>query len=225
MLRLVLDGFATGAAPSHPLGFLPGAIWRSEVLLPSQFLARKRGDPLAESWTHADGVIGHVGRNGSRGDLRLSDTSRQFVVVEAKMFSGLSAGTKRAPSFNQAARNVACIAEVLHLAQRPATEFDHLGFVLLAPREQIDAGTFGSLCDKSELASAVRARAESYKGAKDQWYEGVFLPTLGAIRVDVLAWEDVMATIGTQRADRGDSLTAFYERCLRFNRRVAIVRS
>jgi hypothetical protein len=34
------------------------------------------------------------------------------VVVEAKMASGLSAGTTRAPDFNQAARNVACIAQV-----------------------------------------------------------------------------------------------------------------
>lgn len=219
MLRLVLDHFSHDSEPGHPLAFAAAAQWRSEVLLPSQFKARVRGDPLAEAWTHADGVLGNLARNGGRGDVRLSETARQFVVVEAKMFSGLSAGTRRAPTFNQAARNVACIAEVLHLAGRSPTELDDLGFVLLAPREQIDAGVFGSLCDKSQITSAVRSRVDTYGGAKEEWFNRHFLPTLSALRIDVLSWEDQITAIATRNADAAASLLAFYGRCLTFNRR------
>ncbi|MCH7876577.1 MAG: hypothetical protein IH965_14945 [Gemmatimonadetes bacterium] len=42
-------------AVPHPFALMPRARWYSEALLPSQFLKRFRGDPLAEGWTHADG--------------------------------------------------------------------------------------------------------------------------------------------------------------------------
>jgi hypothetical protein len=73
--------------------------------LPSPFLARSRRDPLGESWTHADGAVGHftVGSIG-KGDLALEPPATQFIVVEAKMFSGRSPGVKNAPRFDQAAR-------------------------------------------------------------------------------------------------------------------------
>lgn len=113
MLRLVLDWFSRTPDCNYELRFLDGSGWYSEALLPSAFLSRKRGDVLAESWTHADGVVGHfsIGENGA-GDLSLKDGATQFVVVEAKMFSKLSAGVTNARYFNQAARNVACIAEI-----------------------------------------------------------------------------------------------------------------
>src|SRR4051812_23173911 len=91
LLRVVLDWFSRQPPSSHPLGFHPGARWYTEALLPSQFRARKRGDDLAEARTHADGVIGHfsIGDSG-KGDLMLLPDAQQFVVVEAKLFSGLS---------------------------------------------------------------------------------------------------------------------------------------
>jgi len=41
--------------------------------------------------------------------IELLPGARQLTVIEAKMASGLSAGTKHAPNFNQAARNVAAL--------------------------------------------------------------------------------------------------------------------
>ncbi len=64
-----------------------------------------------------------------------------FVVLEAKMFGNLSAGVKNASYFNQAARNVACIAELLKRPGRPVTEFKALGFYVLAPASQIRQGS------------------------------------------------------------------------------------
>src|SRR2546425_6409929 len=59
MLRLVLDWFDQNRGLGHELAFLPGARWYSEALLASRFLPERRGDNRAESFTHADGVIGH----------------------------------------------------------------------------------------------------------------------------------------------------------------------
>jgi hypothetical protein len=114
MLRLVLDWAARHPTSIEPLRFEEGSAWYSEALLGSRFKPRRLGDPSGEGFTHADGVIGHFRqRPGGRGDIELLPGARQLTVIEAKMASGLSAGTKHAPNFNQAARNVACIAHLL----------------------------------------------------------------------------------------------------------------
>lgn len=59
MLRLVLDWLDRHRDLEHPLALHEGARWYSEALLPSRFLRDEHGDPLAESHTHADGLIGH----------------------------------------------------------------------------------------------------------------------------------------------------------------------
>src|SRR5438105_464330 len=127
LLRVVIDWFGRHGGDRYPLSHLPGARWFSEAWLPSAFLPRFRGDPLAESRTHADGVIGHftVGDPGTAG-LALKPDARQFVVVEGKLFNRLSAGVKNAPYYDQAARSVACVAEALRRAGRDPDALDDL---------------------------------------------------------------------------------------------------
>jgi hypothetical protein len=119
LLRLVLNWFARHSVKDHPLSFAADARWFSEALLSLAFLARHRGDKPAENWMHADGVIGHfsIGDEGKT-DLTLLPNATQFLVLEAKMFSGLSSGVTNARYYDQAARNVACMAEVLCRAER-----------------------------------------------------------------------------------------------------------
>lgn len=143
MLRLLLDWFAKNSPPNHPLSFYEGARWYSEPLLPTQFAARTRQDQLAETSTHADGVIGHFDLRDGRGDIALSEGGQQLVVAEAKMFSGLSSRTKRAEGYDQAARNVACIANLLSLAGTTPENIQKLAFYLIAPQSQWDRGVFG----------------------------------------------------------------------------------
>src|SRR5262249_51109438 len=138
LLRLVLDWLAREDLTGHPLGFAAAARWFSEALLPSQFLARVRGDQLAEGWTHADGIIGHVTiESGALANAALAKDASQLIVTEAKLFSPLSAGVTHARAFDQAARNVACIAEMLCRAGQQPARFSTLGFFVLAPTEQI----------------------------------------------------------------------------------------
>ncbi len=62
------------------IGIKPkNATWISEALLPSSFLPRFRSDLLAESRTHADGIIGHIaiGKHG-KADVELLANDAHF---------------------------------------------------------------------------------------------------------------------------------------------------
>ena len=145
MVKLVLDQASRIEDPEFPIGFLPGSTWFSEALLPSVFEARFRGDPLSESRTNADGVVGHItiGKK-AKADLELGKNAAQFTVIEAKVGAPLSSGTSNAKYFDQAARNVACMAEELARANLESTELARLDFVVVAPQYSIDKGTFAT---------------------------------------------------------------------------------
>jgi hypothetical protein len=100
LLRLVLDWFSTHQVPDHPLSFYQDSRWFPEAWLPSAFLH----GPQPESWTHADGVIGHftIGEKG-KAALSLRAGATHFVVLEAKLFSRLASGVTHAPHYDQAA--------------------------------------------------------------------------------------------------------------------------
>lgn len=171
LLRLFLDWFSGQDIREHPLSFPENGKWFSEALLPTAFLPRHRKDPLGESWKHADGVIGHfnIGNTG-KGDLSLSKDATHFVVLEAKMFSKLSSGVTHAKYFDQAARNVSCIAETLRRAQVSPSKVSRLAFHVLAPQSQINRSVFDKNMSKKSIRSKVERRVEEYEGAKDSWF-------------------------------------------------------
>jgi hypothetical protein len=215
MLRVVLDWASRHPAAIDALRFDEGSRWFSEALLGSRFSPRSRGDRSGEGFTHADAVIGHFRlRPGGRGDIELLPGARQFTVVEAKMASGLSPGTKYAPAFNQAARNVACIAHLL--CTTPAESVSNCGFVVLAPAARIEASVFRAM-DKLAIASAVAARAKEFAPEAVAWCETVFRPALARCQVHLVSWEAVLDKIGSVEPRAGEGLQHFYSRCLQFN--------
>jgi len=219
LLRLVLDWFSTHDVPGQPLTFLESARWFSEALLPSAFLARRRGDPLAEGWTHADGAIGHfdIGDVG-KGDLSLRPDGQQLVVVEAKMFSLLSRRVTHAEYYDQAARTVACMAEVLNRADRHPSHLTHLGFYVVAPQSKIAEGVFAKEMTKESIGEKVKRRVSDYDDQdKDRWHTDWFQPTLDTIDIGVLRWEDMVGTIGEHDAESGDAINEFYDLCVEHN--------
>lgn len=219
LLRIVLDWFSRGPQPDHRLGFAPHARWFSEALLPSRFLERRRPD-LAEGYTHADGVIGHfiVGAN-AKADTSLKPDAKQFAVTEAKMFSPLSSGVTNARYFDQAARTVACIAEIVSLGRVPPREIASLGFFVLAPAEQIDRGAFRTQIDKESIKEKVRKRVLAYESDEmTKWFLDWFQPTLQQMTVDCISWEGVVEFIETKDQAYGERVHDFYDKCLAFNR-------
>jgi hypothetical protein len=200
----------------HQLSFLAGARWYSEALLPSRFLPQRRGDIRAESFTHADGVVGHFTISpGERGEASLLSDARQFVVTEAKLGSSLSAGTKNAPEFDQAARNVACMAHMLDIARVEPATVECLGFYVIAPERQINAGVFGNLVTKESIARKVAARVGQYQGEWDKWFTGSFIPILKRIDLSVLSWESILALL--PQDEETAAIREFYSLCQKFN--------
>jgi len=181
MLRIILDWLSKNIYNDFPLSFGNSQKWYSEALLPSQLLAISRKDKLAESWTHADEVIGDfdIGKN-EKGDLTLLDNTENLIVVEAKMYSKLSHGVKNSNFFHQTARNVACIAEVLYRAKTNINKLNRFGFYVIAPNEQIkNEPTFLEYMTKENIQDIVSKRILQYKGLdifkeKEQWYKEWF---------------------------------------------------
>jgi hypothetical protein len=161
-------------------------------------------------------VIGHFRRPDGRGDTELLPSARQFIVVEAKMASGLSAGTTRAPKFNQAARNVACIAHVVSIAGIDPETFRSLGFVLVAPAARIADGLFATI-DKTAICSAVNQRAEGFDAEAIEWCQNSFDPVVRRCSIAVVAWESVLAKITAVDHIAGEQIGEFYSKCLVHN--------
>ena len=171
LIKLVLHQASMIPDETFPIGFLHGSTWFSEGLLPTAFKARSQGDPLSEARTNAYGVIGQI-RIGAKAkaDLELEPHATQFTVVEAKVGSPLSKGTSNASYFDQAARNVACMAEVIARAGKEPSGFDRLEFVVLAPRYSIDIGTFSDELTRSSIEQKVRKRVDAYHGEFESWF-------------------------------------------------------
>jgi len=224
MLRLVLNFFAIHNVPDYPLSFCGTNKWFSEALLPTQFYAHHRNDKLAESWTHADGVYGDfVIGEASKGDLKLSKDPKVFVVTEAKMFSKLTPHVTNASYYNQAARNVACIAEVLNRAGIDPKSFKKLGFYVLTPKEKVEnEPTFNLFVSKEHIKEIVLKRVSEYDSQdKVSWYNEKFLPVIENMEISVIHWEEIISLIKNVDIKYGNKLHDFYERCIHFNRIVS----
>ncbi len=233
LLRLVLDWFARQPCDgAHALSFHAGARWFSEGLLQSQFRPRPRRDSgrgadlLAEGPTHADGIIGHVeicGANLAEASLRAD--ARQLLITEAKLYSPLSPGTRNAKDFDQAARNVACIAEILCSAKRRPDDMGSLAFFVITPEEQ--KAEFTVNLSKESVLAKVKRRVDSYAcdgtdsqsyEAKKRWMVDWFVPMLDRMQIDCLTWEDILGHVGQRDAPFHAALSEFYGRCKEFNR-------
>lgn len=223
LLRLILDWFSRNSIDNHPLNFNTDAIWYSEALLPSAFLnpPKLKPDPLAESYTHADGVIGHfkIG-NAGKGDLSLNKSAKQFIVIEAKIFSNLSPGVTNAKYYDQAARSVACIAETLHRVGVRPYDMLHIGFFLFAPQTQISAGVFDTYMTYDSIKTKVQKRVAEYKGEKDKWYEKWFKPTFESIQIITISWEHIIEDMTKAESSFGNQINEFYQLCLKYNSKI-----
>jgi len=132
--------------------------WCSEAVISSPFQPRMRGDKLGEGFTHADMTIGDfkVDFNTS-GEIILDKSAEKFGIIEAKMGSNLSQGTKNAPNYNQASRNLACIAEKT-LESNSCKTF----FGIVAPKTQLKLHKLDEQIDKEFMLLQITKRFEMY---------------------------------------------------------------
>jgi len=218
LIKLVLHHAATIPDEDFLLGFQPSSSWFSEGLLPTAFKARFRGDPLSESRTNADGVIGQIKiGEKAKADLELDNKATQFSVVEAKINAPLARGIAKAPSYDQAARNVACMAEVVAQAGIKPSSLNRLDFIVLAPQYKIEKGKFSREMDPNSIHDKVKKRVDSYDGVLNDWYIDYFMPVLENINIKSLSWETTLKWFVQHKPEIKDQLVGFYDLCLKYN--------
>jgi hypothetical protein len=157
----------------------------------------------------------HIGATG-KADLALDAGATHFALFEAKLFSPLSPGVSNARGYDQAARSVACVAEILARARCSPESMAHLGFYVLAPHSRIQAGVFTRQANHASISEKVARRAAAYDGALDGWYETWFRPTLAQMDIRCVSWEEVIEDVAAENAATGQALAAFYARCLAY---------
>ena len=230
MLRLVLDYYSRNRDSSHQFSFMDKSRWYSELLLPSPFSPRYRGDKLGEGYTHADGVIGHFTiQNHGKGDIKLEDGVKQFKVIEAKMYSPLSKGTSNCPYYNQAARNIACMAEVIRRTSEEVGSLDldslDLAFYVIAPEIQKKEKMI-SILNSDSIKECVEKRVSEYRNQKEYeekkaWLKNSFLHIWGKMRkdkeIDFISWESILDDVKKNDVKCGATLEKFYNKCLEYN--------
>ena len=132
--------------------------WCSEAVISGPFKPRKRGDNLGEGFTHADMTIGDFDVDFEvKGAIKLQDNAKLFGIIEAKMGSNLSQGTKNAPDYNQASRNLACIAKE-SLDYESCKTF----FGVVAPEIKIDDYKLKAQVEKDFMLQQISNRFEMY---------------------------------------------------------------
>jgi hypothetical protein len=222
MLRLLLDAGERGLLP----GFMPpGVNWFSEGQLRTPF--GQRGSGTSESNTRADGVFGDFKPvSGTRSGIDLKPDARCFVVLEAKLYAPLTAGTKNSPGYDQVARTIACMANTLHRVGRTPDTFDDLRFGLLVPAETINDAGFPELnADSIRLKIDARINQIGASHHFQQWRDGWAWPLVERLErancFQPISWESMIERL-TQKSDRAE-LTEFYESCKRYNRPTAVL--
>ena len=133
------------------------ANWYSEGMLASPYPPAFRGDSLGEGYTHADMALGNFTVDAkNRGEILIKGNTGNFGVIEAKMNSPLSKGTAHAPNYDQASRNLACIAFSTRKTQH------EIFFAVAAPQIAIEKHKIDRIVDKSSMLAKISDRFDSY---------------------------------------------------------------
>lgn len=221
MLRFVLQLLNNGEIEHNKIPFTNEFKWYSEVLLRSPFLPRYQGDTLAESHTHADAVIGKFDfRGNTKGGIFLDKGCDFFYIIEAKMFSKLSKGTTHASDYNQAARNIACLAQLIYQERKTLEikETDKFGFYVFLPEIQKEnEKTFEKYMTNNSLIDAIKNRISKYNyedsETKFNWLNENLDEFINKIDIKLITWEELLG-------ERNDSeIWKFYDKCIKYNRR------
>lgn len=221
MLRLILKAASDGLLGDLIPACQTQARWSSEAKLFTPF-DQSRGK-AAEGPTNVDGIVGDFDwEPGTQTGVRLSEQPNRFEIFEAKMFSKLSPGVSAAKWYDQAVRNVACMAQTLALRNLKPQEhpLPRIAFWVLAPQSQISRRRFATELSPGAMRAKIAMRIAQFSGpnreALELWHEDFFEPLLQQLEeahaIKCVSWEDLIE--GITDSDRKTSINDFYRRCL-----------
>jgi len=183
-------------------GKLANKKWSSEALIASPFVATKKN---REGYTHADIILGDFDVNyNERGEVVLTDMPEILGIIEAKMGSNLSKGTTNATDYNQASRNVCCLA---HTTQNSDC---HTFFIIAAPQSTIDNYNFEEQI--KQISGQINERFE----LSEIPYSKEIEKKVGECEVSIISYEDWINELKNNEVK--EVLIDFYNQCKKWNK-------
>ncbi|MBN4062281.1 hypothetical protein JYU20_03695 [Bacteroidales bacterium AH-315-I05] len=182
--------------------------WTSEALISSPFVYAKN---FREGYTHADMALGDFDVDyEARGEIKIKDKGL-FGIIEAKMGSNLSQGTTHAPNYNQASRNLACIA---YNTMKSGCK---IFFAVAAPKQKIEEHAIEEKVNLQKMLGEIEKRFDMYdkSDAVRDSYSDVMKKASGC-SVWTITYEDWIEAFSN--VDIKIVLNDFYEKSLHWNR-------
>ncbi|MDV7187420.1 hypothetical protein R3X25_09020 [Lutibacter sp. TH_r2] len=191
--------------------------WTSEALISSPFVNAKINN---EGYTHADITLGEFSvdysKKKKKGKLTVNDNANNFGIIEAKMGSSLSKGTKNAPDYNQAARNVACIAENTY------SKNCDIFFYVVVPESKLklnkkEYNQFYDIVNSGKIIKCIEKRIDDHNKFNDIKieYEKEIVNKAKECKVGVISYESWIEQITDENVKA--MLDGFYEKCKTWN--------
>lgn len=163
-----------------------------------------------EQCTHADAVLGDIEVDkDKKWCATLKEDATKFVVIEAKLGSNLSKGTKNAKDFDQAARTVACMA--YEMAKKGNQDVS-ASYYLLLPEKDKNKNLNMVECAPNkakEEASGKEKEGHLFRSTTDG-RKTKFYKSCGSITCKMLTWEDIVKELSKKGSDEAKWLKGYY---------------
>lgn len=186
--------------------------WTSEALLSSPFLKVSK---IREGYTHTDIALGDFEVNyKDRGQIIVNSDAKQFGVIEAKMKSPLSKGTSNADDYNQASRNITCIA---HNTNINCNTFFYVALPETKLQKKNRAGfSISDFIKKDEIKRQIKIRLSHYISNNIDEINGVdIIEKVEKCTVGIITYEEWIELFNDTKIK--ETLKEFYLSCKKWN--------
>lgn len=181
--------------------------WTSEALISSPFI---NAPYKKEGYTHADIALGDFKIDYcERGEIKLLGDARIFGIIEAKMGSNLCQGTTHVNNYNQASRNLACIAH--NTFKTPCKTF----FAVVAPEKKLAKHKINKQIELDNLIQQIKNRFSLHpEEFKEKQSMDMVIQKAESTYVNCFSFETWIDRIKNPY----DFLQGFYDKTLKWNR-------
>jgi len=184
--------------------------WTSEALISSPFI---KADQYPEGHTHADIALGDFNVDFEKsGKIFIPDNAKIFGIIEAKMGSILSKGTKHFKDYNQASRNLACIS-----SQTYNNKECEIFFIVVAPEIILLKNKIEKQIDLQNMIVQIKERFREYSDSfKLSRNMDSIISKAETCTVKSWSYEDWIDAI--ENPDSKEYLSSFYGKAKKWNR-------
>jgi hypothetical protein len=210
MTRLLVCQSVQEGLTLEKIDFATVSNWTSEVLISSPFVDTEK---YREGYTHADIALGDIDVDYTkRGEIEIRSDAKLFGIIEAKMGSNLSQGTTHVPGYNQASRNLACIAKNTYL--KPDCQ---IFFYVVAPDIVIEKHKINAQIELNIVIPQIKRRFDLYPiNDKVRKHMDLIISRASTCNIKSISYENWMSIIKDQNAR--NYLQNFYTKAKKWNR-------